>query len=159
MTAVKFAPSGDARELQGWIADEIKKADKEILVAMYHFTSLRLADALVAAKKRGLTVRVLADAEQYKSDRSKEVWEKLKAAGVEVRRVNPKKGDDDEVPHFHHKFCVLDGRAVFTGSYNWTVQGDRTNHENLVLISEAETAKSFRKTFEATWSDTSITQP
>ncbi len=127
---------------------------------MYHFTSWRLADALAAAKKRGVAVRVLSDAEQHKSDQSKEVWEKLKAAGVDVRRVTPKGGKDDgEAPHFHHKFCVVDGRAVFTGSYNWTVQGDRKNHENLVLITDAVTAKSFLKTFEATWSDNSITQP
>jgi len=33
----------------------------------------------------------------------------------------------------HHKFCVLDGRDVLTGSYNWTHRAAHHNEENLVL--------------------------
>lgn len=156
--AVKFAPTGDSRALEAWIAEELKKGEKEVVVAMYHFTSVRLAEALAAARKRGVAVRVLVDAEQAKSERSKDALKKLKDGGIDLRRVTPKGGEGDDRARYHHKFCVIDGRRVFTGSYNWTVSADRENHENLVLITDADTAKVFVKNFEVTWSDSSLSQ-
>jgi phosphatidylserine/phosphatidylglycerophosphate/cardiolipin synthase-like enzyme len=157
--SVRFAPTGDERGLQKWIASELKSADKEIRVAVYTFTSMALADALGDARKRGVTVRVLVDANQHALESSKEVWARLKKDGVDVRRVALKADKDEDTPRFHHKYCVIDGRAVFTGSYNWTFHADRKNHENLVLIADAETAKAFSKAFDTVWSDTSLSQP
>jgi phosphatidylserine/phosphatidylglycerophosphate/cardiolipin synthase-like enzyme len=157
---VKFAPSGDTRALEAWIVDEVKKADGEILVAVYQFTSPRLADALAAAKRRGRTVRVLTDAEARKTTRATESWEILKKAGVDVRRVSPRDltPGDEEKPRFHHKFCVIDGKRVLTGSMNWTVQGDRENHENVVLIVDGDVAGAYKKTFDSVWDDRSLSQ-
>ncbi|AMR26383.1 hypothetical protein A0257_04205 [Hymenobacter psoromatis] len=48
----------------------------------------------------------------------------------------------------HHKFCVLDGRDVLTGSYNWTHRAAYHNEENLVLTTgDAELARHFLREF------------
>jgi phosphatidylserine/phosphatidylglycerophosphate/cardiolipin synthase-like enzyme len=51
----------------------------------------------------------------------------------------------------HHKYAVRDGRAVWTGSTNWTTDS-WTLQENLVVTaSSAEVAGEFRRNFEELW--------
>ena len=38
----------------------------------------------------------------------------------------------------HHKFAILDGQTAITGSYNWTVESDEENFENLVILHDKE---------------------
>ncbi len=159
---VLFAPTGDKRILQNRIADEIGAAKKDIVVAMYQFTSTDIAEALVRAKKRGIDVRVLIDGcQEASSGRFDDAIDALEKGGVTVRRVfadgNKKKGKNDSTrTRFHHKFCVIDGERVITGSYNWTVQGDVENHENLLILSGKTTAATYAARFEEIWKDDRI---
>lgn len=51
----------------------------------------------------------------------------------------------------HHKFAVLDGRVVITGSYNWTFASEERNHENVVLLREPKLIETYHHEFEALW--------
>lgn len=159
---VLFAPTGDKRILQNRIADEIGAAKKEVVVAMYQFTSTRIADALVRAKKRGIDVRVLIDGcQEADSGPWDDAIQALEKGGVSIRRVfadgNKKKGrNDNQRARFHHKFCVIDGERVIAGSYNWTVQGDEDNHENLLILTGKTTATTYHQRFEEIWKDDRI---
>jgi phosphatidylserine/phosphatidylglycerophosphate/cardiolipin synthase-like enzyme len=75
---------------------------------------------------------------------------------MEVRRVTPR---GDERARFHHKYAVLDGKGVVTGSYNWTVGADMSNHDNIVLLRDAGAARAFREDFERTWNDRELSHP
>jgi phosphatidylserine/phosphatidylglycerophosphate/cardiolipin synthase-like enzyme len=119
---------------------------------MFHMTSDRLAQALAARRRAGVAVRVLLDASQVETDRV----ERLRALGLEVRRVTPR---GDERTRFHHKYAVFDSELVATGSYNWTVGGDRFNHENVVLLWEESVARAFREDFERVWHDADLARP
>jgi phosphatidylserine/phosphatidylglycerophosphate/cardiolipin synthase-like enzyme len=160
---VEFAPTGDKRELEARVEESLGGASKEIRVAMFQFTSTRLADALARRAKAGVRVRVLLDAAQIrvmKERRGKlEVLDRL--AGVEVRYVTPRdpNPDDEEKPRFHHKFCVLDEGVVITGSYNWTVSADRYSCEDLLVLPDAGIAKEYARRFDRIWKDKDITRP
>lgn len=148
---VLFAPTGNKRLLEDRLADEIRSARTEIRVAMFHFTSDRLLRALADRRKAGVRVSVLLDAAQADDD----LIDRLRRAKVEVRRVTPR----EEGARFHHKFCVLDGNRVATGSYNWTVFGDTANHENVVLLRSEGAACAFRDEFERIWEDPDLSRP
>lgn len=162
---VLFAPTHDKRMIQARLTDEIGSAKREIVVAVYQFTSRQLADALANARRRGVDVRVLVDGTQA-ADRGiyGEALKILESGGVALRRVYPagvdKKGAKmtAQTPRFHHKFCVIDGERLITGSYNWTVQADTDNHENVVLLSKRDVAKQYLDRFEETWKDERITE-
>jgi phosphatidylserine/phosphatidylglycerophosphate/cardiolipin synthase-like enzyme len=51
----------------------------------------------------------------------------------------------------HHKFAILDQQSVLTGSYNWTLESENENHENLVILEEAPLVAAYAKEFEALW--------
>ena len=48
----------------------------------------------------------------------------------------------------HHKFAVIDGKKVITGSYNWSSSAN-TNFENIVVLDDLETAKIFSIQFNS----------
>jgi phosphatidylserine/phosphatidylglycerophosphate/cardiolipin synthase-like enzyme len=147
-----FAPSGERRLLEERISAELRRAEREVCVALFRLTSDRLVQALGDARRRGVPVRVLLDAAQA----DEALVARLRSRAVDVRRVTPR---GDAQTRFHHKYAVLDGRTVVTGSYNWTVQGDMSNHENLVILRDEKTAAAFRGNFEGVWNDPQLARP
>jgi mitochondrial cardiolipin hydrolase len=58
---------------------------------------------------------------------------------------------DNSPFHMHHKFAIVDGRLLMNGSLNWTVQGVKSNEENVMITSDATMVKAFSDHFERLW--------
>ena len=145
-----FSPRGNCA---GYLKREIGQAKKELLVAVYAFTSHELADALASAKKRGVAVQVVIDREfDARTEQSKGGF--LEAHEIPVRRVSGMKpnGFDADEGLMHQKFAVIDRKNLFTGSYNWTHSAERFNDENLLIFRDAgPLAEEYRKIFLQLW--------
>jgi len=48
----------------------------------------------------------------------------------------------------HHKFCIIDGKIVITGSYNWTYYAENRNWENIMITENSEIASAYFEEFE-----------
>lgn len=162
-TEVLFAPTGNERLIQKRIVRELAAAKKKVVVAIYQFTSKDIAAALVHAKRRGVDVRILIDSTQAGKLEGSwgEALQSIEEAKIPIRRITPEGRNKDHKfeamrPKFHHKFCVIDGEKVLTGSYNWTILADEDNHENLVVLSGAAVAARFGDQFEKIWKDERI---
>jgi len=122
-----FTPQDDA---EGMIVAAINGAKRQILVQAFNFTSRKLAHALIAAKRRGVDVRVTADRAQTFSGESSRIPD-LAAAGIPVRL-------EIRYQNAHNKVMVIDAglpdSAVVTGSYNWTYAAQRANAENVLIL-------------------------
>jgi len=145
-----FSPQGKCAT---HIVREIENAKRELLVAVYAFTSDDLASALVQAKKRGLVVQVIIDREfDARNDNSKGKF--LEIQKIPLRRLSGSKPPNSarEVGLMHQKFAVVDRRIVFTGSYNWTQSADNFNDENLLVFRDAGAlAEEYRRIFLRLW--------
>lgn len=51
----------------------------------------------------------------------------------------------------HHKFAIIDGRLILSGSFNWTMQAAMGNEENVIVSSESNIVKPFCNHFEKMW--------
>jgi len=124
---VAFSPWDDVEAL---IVAAIGSARSEVLVHSYSFTSRSIANALIAARRRGVEVRIAADREQTFSGESSRVPE-LVAAGIPVYL-------EVRYAAAHNKVMVIDpglaDAAVITGSYNWTWSAQNRNSENVVIM-------------------------
>jgi phosphatidylserine/phosphatidylglycerophosphate/cardiolipin synthase-like enzyme len=132
---------------------EIDSAKREILVAVYAFTSHDLANALVQAKKRGVSVQVVIDRE-FDAANGNSKGKLLESQNIPVRRASGIKSStpEKEAGSMHQKFAVIDGNLVFSGSYNWTHSADKLNHENLLLFRDASAlAQEYRRVFLRLW--------
>ena len=127
----------------------VNAATSTLDIAMFFFTSQPIADAVVAAKNRGVTVRLIIDAGGAANAYSKHG--QLCAAGIAVKTENW--GGKS-----HSKWAVADAAlpsaaAVVYGSMNWTASGDTQNDENTLYVKHAALAASFSSEFQRQWSD------
>lgn len=138
---VGFSP-GDAEAL---VVRTIDDARASIEVAAYSFTSRPIATALLRAKGRGVTVRIVADRSQrtarYTSIRF------LARQGVPVRI-------DSHYSIMHNKFVIVDGCTVETGSFNYTRAAAFRNAENvIVLVGAPAVAAVYAREWRRLWAE------
>ena len=123
----------------------IRAAEREVLVQAYSFTSGAIAGELIAAKRRGIDVRVTADANETERIPTSRIAD-LARAGIPVWL-------ETRYQAAHNKTMVIDAGTqtpvVITGSYNWTVAAQRRNSENVLIISgAADLARSYKANWE-----------
>jgi phosphatidylserine/phosphatidylglycerophosphate/cardiolipin synthase-like enzyme len=140
---VYFSPQGGCQQA---IIEEIGKARKTLDVAMFSFTNRELGNAVIAAQKRGVEVRVVLDESQAANRYSKKNY--FLNSGLYIRLA---RGLGRGI--MHHKFAVIDSRIVITGSFNWTANAEENNFENLLVIHSPllamKYADEFQKIFRA----------
>ena len=131
------------RDYRGACSDRVialaKSADDAMWVAVFSFTHEDIAESLIAAAGRGADVAVVVETRQETP-----VVPRLVAGGVRVRQ-------DGNGSSMHHKFAVVDGDVVATGSFNWTANADYHNDENLVILHSEEVASDFAAEFLRVW--------
>lgn len=124
---VLFTP-GDAAD--DAIIAAINGARRQVLVQAFIFTHRRIASALIRARRRGVEVEVVADAQQAASAPNS-VLSNLARAGIPVYL-------DADHDSAHNKVLVLDpagpGATVITGSFNLTYSAQSRNAENILII-------------------------
>jgi phosphatidylserine/phosphatidylglycerophosphate/cardiolipin synthase-like enzyme len=138
---VYFSPNGGARQR---LVRAIEESRRTIDIAVYSFTASELAEALYAAKARGVRIRVLVDRERAEAGGSG--IRGLRLNGITVRSLGV-----PEQSLMHHKFAVFDERLVATGSYNWTNSAEHANYENLVVLEEPAVVARFQQEFRRLW--------
>lgn len=119
------------------LAEAIDSARYSVDVAIYRLDLWSIRDALIRAHKRGVAVRVITDSDH--EDEAEIV--DLKAAGILVI-------DDQRESLMHHKFVVIDGIDVWTGSMNFTVNGAYRNNNNLIRIRSSRVGQDYTHEFE-----------
>lgn len=133
---VYFSPHGNCTQ---FIVATLGRAQKRILVQAYCFTSARIAEALVQAHQRGVTVQVLVDKRHHTFKKTQ--IPKLTAAGIFV-------AVDKVYGIAHSKVMLIDQLYVLTGSFNWTDAAEHRNVENLVIVEDPKLHRVYEKEWQ-----------
>jgi phosphatidylserine/phosphatidylglycerophosphate/cardiolipin synthase-like enzyme len=139
-----FSPDGGCRTL---LIRTIDGAKRSVDLAVFTFTDGAVADALGRATERGVKVRAILDARQSKQKSSQLIT--LQARGCQVRLLS----GTGRGGLMHHKFLIVDGARVWTGSYNFTGAADRHNAENGLLLDDGSLARRYAQEFDRMWRD------
>lgn len=110
--------------IKGEIIGNLKKATREIKVAVAWFTDEDLLRTLSQKAEQGIAVHlVISDSKEnfYNASKFKEF---LRCGGC-IYVSSPK--------FLHNKFCIIDDSIVINGSYNWTYNAQK-NEENIVVV-------------------------
>ena len=130
--------------IKAYILREVESTTSTLDLAIHDITSLDMAQALSKAKQRGVKVRIVADSKQSKMKLSQVAY--LIHQGIPVKVLGGK-----EQGVMNHRFFILDGKKVVTGSFNWTETSEKWNYENILTLSEVEAVSLYQKEFERLW--------
>jgi len=137
---VLFSPKGGiSRELLVMY----KAAKTDIKIAVFNFTTKYQARGLVAAQKRGIKVQVLLD--KKNAERGYSLGPYLAREGITVRYYSAPGGS------MHHKFIIVDGKNLATGSYNLSNDAEFRNSESMLFTSNSNLVSAFNAEFDRLW--------
>ncbi len=121
-----FSPKGGITEE---IIRQVDNAQEYIDIAIYFFTYEPVAEAIIRAKNRGVKIRILMDKTRAQGKSS--VYQFLLDNDIETIQ-------DRCSGYMHNKIAIIDGRILFTGSYNWSESAEERNEENLLEFIDEE---------------------
>lgn len=133
-----FAPRDPCAER---LIELIRGAQKEIRFAAFAFTLEPVAGALLERHLQGVDVRGVMERGQESPWNCHRIFQD---AGMDVRW-------DQNLYYLHHKYFVIDGRTVITGSFNPTRQAGTANNENMLIVHHSGVANKYLDEFERLW--------
>jgi phosphatidylserine/phosphatidylglycerophosphate/cardiolipin synthase-like enzyme len=131
----------------------IDQETKSVQIAVYGFTHHGIAAALIKAKKKGVQVEVIVDPFSVKESSP---VKRLFKSGIVVWVWKPaicnlpnkeKAHQHNRSSLMHDKFCIFGDHSVWTGSFNFTYNGNNCNEENVVLIKADNVVEKFKQQF------------
>lgn len=138
-----FSPQGLAEET---VVRAIQAAKVSVEVAMFSFYSARIAEELLAAKKRGVEVRLVLDRMQSKLMKLDD-W--FAYHGFDVRIVGgPDPYGNVYFEKNHSKMVIVDGKFLAAGSFNYTANAETNSYENVGLTMEPRDVQFFMAYFK-----------
>lgn len=172
--SVKFSPTGRktpwAASTNGFIANTLTTARQQIDLALFVFSEQALVNTLDRQRGRGVTIRALIDpgfafrsysegldmlglalAEKCKYESGNRPWSPA-ITTVGVPQLAP--GD-----LLHHKFAVLDGQTVITGSHNWSDAANQQNDETLLVVKSPIVAAHYQREFDRLYKNAALGAP
>jgi phosphatidylserine/phosphatidylglycerophosphate/cardiolipin synthase-like enzyme len=165
---VKFSP--DRRRVNfddtsnGLIRKALASATKSTDLALFVFSEPRFTNLLEQRQQQGIQVRALVEpkfayreysslldmwgyvsTQDCRAEGDQRPWSQpIETAGV----PNLPSGD-----MLHHKYGVVDGRTVITGSHNWSIAANHLNDETVLVLEDPVVAAHFQREFERLYRD------
>ena len=128
------------------ILDAIGAAEKSLRIKMFVFSDPALTEAVIAARRRGVTARVMLNpARRSGEEDNEETRKKLSHGGVEVIDSNP------AVDLTHEKSMVVDEAAAFVKSLNWATKNLTETRDYAVVTVHGHEVGEIVECFEADW--------
>ncbi len=139
------SPAGGSESMHLMYLSAIAAAEHTIdLTASYFVPDELIMTALVAARKRGVRVRVLLPGKHIDSETvrlsSKASWGELLEAGIEIHEYQP--------TMLHVKLLVVDSELVSLGSTNFDIRSFRLNDEASLNVYDRGFAARMTEVFE-----------
>jgi phosphatidylserine/phosphatidylglycerophosphate/cardiolipin synthase-like enzyme len=134
------------------IIDPINSARHRLNVRMFLFTDPTLLDAVVAAKRRGVHVRVMLNPARRDGTSENDVARRaLLAAGIAV------KDSSAEFAVTHQKSMVIDDKVGFIESLNWEPRDLTETRDYAVETTGKSEVAEMVRCFEADWNEQPFT--
>lgn len=128
------------------LIDAINSAKRSLNVRMFLFTDETLLNAVIAAKQRGVNVRVMLNPARRSGESENDASrQKLADAGIDVRDSHPK------FDLTHQKSMVVDDEIGYVESLNWEPRDLTETRDYAVTTTNALEVQQMIECFDADW--------
>lgn len=148
------AQLGAPDDLEQVVVDFIDGAQRRLDIAVQELENRAIAEAIVRARQRELTVRLVLEADYLTVNEAvRDPWvpggnnEENRFIHDAILRAKIKVRSDFNTGIFHQKFIVRDGSELLTGSTNFTPTGVANNLNHIVIVRDEKVAKTYGREF------------
>ncbi len=128
------------------IRTAIEAADRTLRVKMFVFSDPTLLKAVVGAKRRGVSVRVMLNPARRSGEQDNEATRQtLQQAHIDVQDANP------AFDLTHEKSMVVDDHTAFIQSLNWTAKNMTETRDYAVVTNSGHDVAEIVDCFETDW--------
>jgi phosphatidylserine/phosphatidylglycerophosphate/cardiolipin synthase-like enzyme len=128
------------------ILDAIDGAKKSLRIKMFVFSDPAVLKAILAAKQRGVKIRLMLNpARRSGVAENEDIRKQLEKAGIEVLDSNP------AFDLTHEKSMVVDEKTAFVKSLNWETKNFTETRDYAVATDQANEVAEVLECFEADW--------
>ena len=171
---VQFSPSSKSQDwansTNGLIGKTLNNANSSIDLALFVFSEQKLADILEQKHEAGVKIRALIDrgfAFRYYSEGLDMLGVALSNKCKYEKENNPWNNSLNDVgvadltrgDKLHHKFGIVDGNTIITGSQNWSNAANLKNDETVLIIENSTVAAHFQQEFTRIYSNAILGLP
>ncbi|MCL4256817.1 MAG: DUF1669 domain-containing protein, partial [Anaerolineae bacterium] len=122
------------------VIDAVNSATRTLDIAAFEWNIPRLTDAVLAAKNRGVVVRMVVDNEHTVDDSGSTI-QALIDAGIPMTY-------DNRSAFMHNKFMIIDSTLVITGSMNFTMNDAYRNNNNMLFMRSTRAVEAYQTEFD-----------
>jgi phosphatidylserine/phosphatidylglycerophosphate/cardiolipin synthase-like enzyme len=134
------------------VYDFMSSATKTLDMTMYELVDTQATALLTKAAANGVTVRVILDQNDEKTDNTP-AYDALSAANVQVHWANP------TYACTHQKTITVDGTTSAVMTLNFASEDYKTSRDFAVITTDAADVAAIETVFEADFNDAAITPP
>lgn len=127
-------------EIKQRIISEINNSKHIVYLAMAFFTDKDIANAIIVAKSRNVTVDIILSS----NAQNEPVKQMFREANINLHAFDT----GDERGMMHHKFCLIDSKITINGSYNYSYNASNNDVENIHISNDYSIYKQFLTEFE-----------
>lgn len=146
---------GGPDDLERAIVSFIDSARKSLDIAIQELESESIAQAIIRARQRKVSVRMVLESDYLTVKRAKaDPWkpggqnEKNRHIHNAILRADITVNSDFNPKIFHQKFIIRDRSAVLTGSTNFTPSGVQSNLNHVIIIEDRKVTNAYKKEFK-----------
>ncbi len=140
---ISFAFSDVVNDPKTVLLQAINEANNTLDIAIYNFEDREIAQAVLNARIRGVSVRIMTDASKAKKNDQAAILDEFTRNNIVVKINTSRK--------MHLKMAIIDERLIVTGSYNFTEASADENLEQLMTLSNEELAQEWTGIFTDLW--------
>jgi polyphosphate kinase len=128
------------------ILEAIDNASRTLRVKMFVFSDSSLLKAVIAARRRGVNVRVMLNPARRNGEHDNDATRKaLERADIHVKDANP------AFDLTHEKSMVIDDDTAFVKSLNWATKNLTETRDYAVVTTRRHDVAEVVECFEADW--------
>lgn len=137
--SVYFSPYDHVSD---YIIERINSAQKSVYIPVFVITHNAISNSIIAAKSRGVDVRIIVDANSAFTINTKLKFLRQNKIPVKVENYAGK---------LHSKSIIIDDKYLIAGSMNFSNSGENKNDENVLIIEDEKLAKIYKNYFLYLW--------
>lgn len=129
--------------LQNITFEQLLKAKNNVIIAVAWINFLEYKPIFCQLIEKKVKIKIIIN-DDNNNQRYVDEIAKLRNSGIKIKCVKI-------IGIMHHKFCIVDESVCLWGSFNWTINANEKNSEDITVTDEKNVINEYMIQFKSLW--------